>query len=134
MKVTNIKRLNKEDFDKEYHSLIDRIAFSINPFMEQVVNAFNKNVDFDNLNQHFMYLEIQVDASGVPTMNSEIKNPLKNRIKGIMCVSVDNLTDTTLLTGAPAVLFTQNNGVITINQVTGLLSGKKYRLSIILIG
>lgn len=134
MKVTNIKRINKEDFDKDSQETVDKLAFIINPFSEQIVNALNKNIDFDNLNQEIINLETQVNASGVPTINSEVKNPLKTRIKGIYCVSAQNLTDNTLLVGAPFIVYSLNSGVITINQITGLPANKKFRLSMILIG
>jgi len=134
MKVTNIKRLNKDDFDKEYHSLIDRLSFALTPFMEQVTSAFNKNIDFDNLNQEIINLETQVDNTGKPTINTEIKNPLKTRLKGIYCVSAQNLTDNTLLTGAPFIVYTVESNMIRISQITGLPAGKRFNLSIILIG
>jgi len=134
MKVTNIKRLNKDDFAKEDQALVDRLSFALTPFMEQVVNAFNKNIDFDNLNQEIIYLETQVDNNGVPVINSEVRNPLRTRIKGIYCVSAENLTDNTLLTGAPFVVYRLDSGMINIRQITGLVSGKRYRLSMILIG
>lgn len=134
MKVTNIKRLNKDDFDKEYQSLVDRLSFSLTPFMEQVVSAFNKNIDFDNLNQEIINLETEVDSNGIPKINREIKNPLKTRIKGIYCVSAQNLSDNTLLTGAPFVLYTIESNMIRIAQITGLPADKRFNLSIILIG
>lgn len=134
MKVNNIKRLTKDDFDKEYQQLIDRLSFSLTPFMEQVVSAFNKNVDFDNLNQEFIILDTQVDAQGRPTMNSEIKNPLRTRVRGIQCVNAQNMTDNTLLTGGITVVFVVESNLIKISQITGLPTGKRFNLSIILIG
>jgi len=134
MKVTNIKRINKDDFDKDSRELVDRLSFALNPFLEQVVNVLNKNIDFDNLNQEIINLETQVNSSGIPTINFEIKNPLKTRIKGIYCINAENLIDNTLLTGAPFLTFTLESGVIRITQITGLPSNKMFRLSIILIG
>lgn len=134
MKVTNIKRLTKDDFDREYQQLIDRLSFSLTPFMEQVVSALNKNIDFDNLNQELIVLDTQVDAQGRPTINSEIKNPLRTRPRGIHCVNAQNLSDNTLLTGGITVVFTVESNVIRISQITGLPAGKRFNLSIILIG
>ena len=47
--VTNLKRLVKEDFAAEDQALVDRLSFSINPLIEQLSNAFNKNIDFQNM-------------------------------------------------------------------------------------
>lgn len=133
-KVTNIKRLDKVDFSKEDHNLVDRLAFVINPLSEQIVNAFNKNIDFENLNQEFINLETQVDVNGRPTMNFELRNPLRTKPRGICCVGAQNLSDNTLLTGAPFILFTVESNIIRIAQITGLPAGKRFNLSIILIG
>lgn len=134
MKVTNIKRIVKEDFNKDDQELVDKLAFALNPFLEQVVSAFNKNIDFDNLNQEVINLETEVDSSGTPKLNFEIKTTLKTRIKGLICVSAQNLTDLTYPTGAPFISYTTNNNLITIRNITGLPANKRFRLSIILIG
>lgn len=133
-KVGNLKRIVKEDFDQEDQPLIDKLAFSLNPFLEQVVSAFDKNLDFDNLNQAFVTVDTEVNNLGVPKLKLELKSQLKTRVRGMLCVSAQNLTDTTFPTSAPFITYTVNNGIITFNNITGLPANKKFRLSLILIG
>lgn len=133
-KVNNIKRLVKEDFPQQYQDLIDKVAFVYNPLAEQIIYAFNKNIDFDNLNQEFLTITVKVDGSGVPVNNSEIKTSLKTRVKGLEVIRADNTTDNATLTGAPFIVFTVKNNIITISQVTGLVPDKDYSVGVIIYG
>jgi len=56
-KVNNIKRLVAEDFDQDYQDLVRQIAYTTNPFFEQITQAFNKSIDFENLNQDLVTIE-----------------------------------------------------------------------------
>lgn len=133
-KVTNIKRLVKEDFEAEDQPLVDKLAFALNPFLEQVSAAFNKGIDADNLNWQTGFVEIEVDANGIPKITTQIKIELKVRIKGSWVILAQNLTDNAFPTGTPFVTFTTNNNLLTIQHVAGLPADKRFRLSIILIG
>jgi len=124
----------KEDFEKEYQGLIDKISFIINPMGEQLVAALDHSIDFDNLNQQFTQTTVTVGSNGSPTPSLEIKYTLKTKLKGIMCISAQNTTDATLLTGAPFILYTTDGSIIKVTQITGLAPNKKYNLSLILIG
>ena len=77
MKITNFKRMIKEDFEKEYQGLIDKISFIINPMGEQLVAALDHSIDFDNLNQQFTQTTVTVGSNGSPTPSLEIKYTLK---------------------------------------------------------
>lgn len=131
MKVTNLKRIMVEEFPEEDRETVKKLAFALNPFLEQLVSAFNKNIDFDNLKQDFIYFETTVDANGVPVSNSEIL--IKSfRPRGIQCVFAQNLRDNNFPTGAPFVTFTIENNVIKVLHVTGLPANKPFRLGLIL--
>lgn len=132
--VTNLKRLIKEDFPEEFQELVDKLAFSYNPLMEQLTAAFNNGIDFNNLSQQYAVITLKVDASGIPSTAAEFKYSLKTRIKGVQCIRAENLSDTTSLTGAPFVSFTTKNDLIQITQITGLVADKQYRLSLVVIG
>ena len=47
-KLQGFKRIQTEDFPKEYQSVIDRLGYSINVFAEQVLDAFNKKIMADD--------------------------------------------------------------------------------------
>lgn len=133
-KVTNIKRLVKEDFEADDQELVDKLAFSLNPFLEQVSAAFNKGIDDDNLNQQSMFIETELNANGVPKVPLQIKVDLKVKVKGTRVILAQNLTDGTFPTGTPFITFTINNNLLTVQHIAGIPADKKYRLSIILIG
>jgi hypothetical protein len=134
-KVNNIKRLTKEGFDEEYHQLVDTLSYSLNPLIDQIVNAFNKNINFDNINQELVSIEATVNASGVPKSELNIKSALKTRINGCVVVNIVNLTNSTaLLTGSPFINYDLATNGIIIKQITGLISDNKYRVSFVLIG
>lgn len=134
MKIPIFKRLAVEDFPQEFRSLVDKIAFSYNSSMEQLNTALSGNIDFDNLNQAVVTFKVSVNGSGVPLEKIQLSSPLKSSVKGITCINVENLTDTSLLLGSPFVSFTRNSGILTINQITGLQPNKQYNVTVILIG
>lgn len=133
-RVTNLKRIVKEDFPAEYQELVEKMAFSINPLTEQLTAAFANGIDFENLSQQFAVITVKVDGTGAVTTSGELKYTLKTRIKGIQCIRAENLTDSTPLTGAPFVSFTMRNNIIQFTHITGLVPGKEYRLSLVIPG
>lgn len=134
MKVTNLKRLAKEDFSQENQALVEKLAFAINPFLDQLNQALDKNIDFDNLNQSITTFKVRVNASGIPITPVQLKSSLKTNVQGIQVIRVDNITDSTNLSGAPFITFTRNSGLIYIQHITGLVANKDYNIAVILIG
>lgn len=134
-KISGFRRLVKEDFDKDDQPLIEKLASVFNLFQEQVYYAFNNGIDIsNNLNAQTTTIKITVDSSGVPQSNKEIKYTLKTRPLGSTVIKVRNLTDTTLLTGAPFMVFSLSGDILTINQITGLLVGKEYEITVVVYG
>lgn len=133
-RVTNLKRIVKEDFSPDDQELVEKLGFSINPLTEQLTAAFSNGIDFENLNQQFSIITVKVDGAGMVTTSGELKYQLKTRIKGVQCIRAENLTDTTPLTGAPFVTFTMKNDLIKLLHITGLVANKEYRLSLIIPG
>lgn len=133
MKVNNFKRINKEDFEQDDQALVEKLSVVLTPFLEEVASALTKNVDFDNLNQHYTTFTIQQKA-GKPITQTQIKYPLKSRLKGINLIGAENLTDSTSLSAAPFINYTTNGDLITITSVAGIPDNKQFRFSIILIG
>lgn len=132
MKISGFKRLIKEDFPADQQPLIEKLATVFNLFQEQVYYAFNNNITIDeNLNAQSVVYRVKVDASGKPVGNNQIKYNLKTKPKGAQVINVQNVTDTTLLAGAPFVTFVVNSNILTITQVTGLLPNKEYDVTIV---
>jgi hypothetical protein len=132
MKISGFKRLIKEDFPADQQPLIEKLATVFNLFQEQVYYAFNNNITIDeNLNAQSVVYRVKVDATGKPVGNNQIKYNLKTKPKGAQVINVQNVTDSTLLSGAPFVTYVVNSNIITITQVTGLLPNKEYDVTIV---
>lgn len=128
-----LKRLVKEDFKKEDQAIIDKIAFILNPALESLTQALSNNLTFEeNLNAQVKELELIVGSNGIPTSSVSFSSTLKGTCKGLMVVRVENLTNSVAYpSGAPFISFSDNAGQITINHITGLTAGNKYRLRVI---
>lgn len=133
-KVDNIKTFQKEDFDPEYKQLVDTLAFAINPFMEQIVAAFNKNIDITNLTDIITDFTVSVDSSGVPTMPTSVKISDNTRnirkVLGMAVINHENLTDSVDVTSQPYITFSVNKDLASINRITGLPADKRFKLTV----
>ena len=135
MKLNDIKRIRTEDFEQEDRDLIGKLAFALNPFLEQISAAFNKNIDFENLNQEVLAMTVEVDATGVPKTLTDLKSSLKSRVSGLQVIKAVNLEgDGTFLTSAPFITFTLVGNLIRVQHVTGLPANKRYNLTMISYG
>ena len=133
-KIDNVRRIIKEDFAKEYHQLIDRLAYVVNTFMEQVQQQVNGNLDFTNLNQDIVKVRLTLDNTGLPKNNQKIRTDLINP-QGLIVVKARNLTDSTIFpTTAPFISFTSTGTVINVQNITGLQADNEYELTIQIIG
>lgn len=133
MLVNNFKRINKEDFEQEDQALVEKLSVVLTPFLEQVAAALSKNIDFENLNQHYSFFTV-AQTAGVPQVLTQLKYPLKTRLKGLQVIAVENLTDSQPLTAAPFINYKLEGDLITITKIAGIDDNKKYRFSVILIG
>lgn len=130
----DLKRLAKEDFPQDDQELVGKLAFPINAFFEQVRNALNKNLNFDNLNQEIITLTVTV-VSGIPTMKTQFKSNIKGNVQGIIVVYASNLTTPGMYpTSCPFITSAQNGGLVTINHISGLQDNQEYRLKLLTIG
>lgn len=144
--ITNLKRLIKEDFPKEEQELIDKLAYSLNPLIDQLSAAFNKNINIDNLSREFVtatvvnvtglgsYMVNGINTGGDLSPSVQIKSKLSGKIIGINIIRADNLTNpATYPINAPWVSWSSEAKIITIRKVTGLQDGDKYNLVLELI-
>lgn len=124
-----------EDFESDDRALVQKLAFALNPFLEQISTIFNKNIDFDNLNREVLYITLEVDSAGIPKTQTVIKSSLKSRVKGFNVIKTDNLTnDGTFPTSGVQISFTSSGSLITINHVAGIPANKRYTLTVESIG
>lgn len=132
-KISNIKRLIKEDFAQKDQDLIDKLAYVLNPFLDQVTKAFNKGINIDNLSREFVYATV-VNTAGILAPSVQIKTKLASKMIGINVIKADNTTNPgTYPTNAIGLSWTVEKDIITLNKVTGIQDGQKYNLVLELI-
>lgn len=133
-KLSNFKLLKKDDFDQDQHDFIDKVAYVINPFLEQISNAFNKNITIDNLSREISSIDVENATGGTLKIPVDLKTRLTGRIVGIHVIKSDNLTNTAVYpTNTVGVSWTLNGTIINIKNVTGIQDNNKYRLTLELI-
>lgn len=131
----DFKRIAKEDFDSEYQTLIDRLAYPINSFIEQTRNLFSNNIDFQNLNQEIIEITMRVNADGNPITANQYRSTLNTRVQGMLCINVQNNTNPGIPPSqAPFATFVQNENIVTISNITGLTENDEYVLRFLTIG
>lgn len=140
-RIPDLRQLKKEDFDSKDQKLIEKLAFPINNFMQQVVNALKNGIDFNNLNQETFIISVSVNSSGAPISLVQFKNGLATKVAGMTCINVINQTSNIRFpTAQPCITWNQNNNILTITNVSGLpipagqTNSDTYQLTILTIG
>ena len=130
-RIPSIKRLTTEDF-KDQGSWIGKLFAPLNDFMASVVVALNKGLTFqDNFSAQVKVLEFEKDANSFPM---SFACTLTTRAAGLWIVKAEHVAGTPdTLTTAVWADWQYDNGVVTINNISGLTNGKKYRISVIII-
>lgn len=133
MKFETPKRLIKEDVEEDDRPLVESIGYVINPSFEQLSKILDKNLTIeDNLNQSKQDVIITVNASGTPNPVVQFKTGIKGNCAGTLVIKAENQTNRqTYPTGTPFISWTEQNGVLTINNITNLQANNKYKLKII---
>lgn len=132
----NLKQIRREDYDQEFHGLIDRLGYSLNDFMSAVIGALTGGINFVNLNQELKDVIVKVDSSGNVINLPILKPNVTGRINGILCIKADNLTNLTgFPTGMPWISYTiSGNNNINVLNITNLQTDSEYRLKLLIIG
>ena len=132
MKIQAPKRIMTSDFEDDDKAVAGKMASLLNTFLEEMYSLSNKNVTIgDNLDQSVKTISLQVNSSGIPTTSISFQNPLKGKIQGCQVIRVFG---NSYPTAQPFVSFTERNGVIEVNHVSGLPANTNFQLVILLIG
>lgn len=134
-RVPDFKRIAKEDFDETQQPLIEKLAYPINSFFEQVRNAFNKNIDFTNINQEIIEFTVQVDVNGNPLTPLQFKSTLRTTVQGMTCIRGENLTSLGIpVVNTPFATFSPNGNIVVISNIKGLTANERYKLRFLTYG
>lgn len=131
-KISNYKRITYEDYSEESAEMMEDLSDILNPFMREVTDAINGNLDFENLDQNTIEFQVSVDSSGKPNNNK--LNVQKSSVKGMTVISARNLSNSSVYAnGQPFISFspTTTQNVITINNISNLPANNTFLLTII---
>lgn len=136
MKIPQYRRIYKNDFDQDDQKLVETMALSINNGFDILYDLVNKKLTLsDNFNGTVKDVTVILDSLGTPTDTNSISLDSDSRIIGVQVLRAVNLTDNTIYPSqAPFVSFTQTERGVTINNVTGLQQGNKWKLTVFAYG
>lgn len=131
--MDSVRRIRTEDYPEDSREVIAALAPILNSFMEQVVNIFDGNVDYDNIRRNLVIVDVET-VSGVPTSLTRVKYDVKGKVVGTDCIQAINQSQTTdFPTAQPFVSFTTESNLLTLRHISGLQDNIKYRLYIEII-
>lgn len=130
-KINSYRRLSLGSFSGENAQLVQTLSDVLNPFMREVTDVINGNIDFENLSQNIITIEVTVDVNGKPVsnqINTGVLNP-----KGFQVIrAINNTNPAVTVTGQPFIVFSpQGNGVVSVSKITNLQPNNKYLLTIV---
>ena len=134
-KLPGYRRIFEQDYPQQYQDLVKQLAVTLNYGFDSIYQLLNGKLTFaDNLDSVTKTLTLQVDSTGKPTSNATITKGSTNTISGLIVARVVNTTNsTTYPTGGVFVTYTETNQTITLNNITGLVAGNNYNITIVTI-
>lgn len=132
-KLASARRIVSEDFDAKDRALIDKLSYTINPFLDSVINALNGQLTLgDNLKVSDITVEIKTPI--VQNNRPRVLTKLGAICRGIVILNIENLTNNdAILTAAPFIEFNNiSNNEIEIKNITGLDANSRYSFRLVL--
>lgn len=127
-----LKKLIKEDFNKKDQDLIGKLAFIINPAIQQLINVLNNGLTLSNLATQIKTISIQVDATGTPTSSLSFISTLSTQCSMIQVGRVLNLTNSAVYpSGGVLISFIESGDNIQIQNITGLSPGYTWQITLV---
>jgi hypothetical protein len=125
---------------------MQKLAFILNPFLDDVVAAFDGDITVDNLTRQYAsctirtiqgptsYLVNNISTGGQINPTVKVKNNLTNPLVGINVINVRNATNPNgFPLAAVGITWTVATNIITITSVSGLPDGQAFNLTLELI-
>lgn len=136
MKLPGFKRLNKNDYAKEFKDLVDRLSVSLNIGIETLYTLANNNISLaDNTLCDIKEFTVSVDSSGIPKSSLSIPLSKVTKVIGTEVIFGQNQTNSNIYaTGQPFITYTQNGSSLTINQIAGLPADNVFLLRTVIYG
>lgn len=134
MKIQIPKKIRTEDFDSESQDIAGKIGEIYNNFADEVYQALDGRIGFDNLSRKLVDVVIVIDSAGKVKNPPQIKLDLPIRLRGLTVVRAQNqVNPVTYPLAQPFVSWTATSTILTILNVTGLQPSSQYLLTLELL-
>ncbi len=135
-RLPNFRRIFKQDYEEEFHSLVDRLSVSLNIGLESLYSALNNRLTFaDNFLATVRTVSVEVNSSGIPKVTTSFTTDTTTPLSGLLVIKSTNSTNpTTYPTGGINITYTQNNNQVLINHIAGLPADNSFQLTIVALG
>jgi hypothetical protein len=132
-KLPSWRRVFEQDYPQQYQDLIKQLAVSLNYGMDTLYQTLNNGLTFaDNIKSTINTFQVKVDSTGKPTTTVTITKSNTSNIIGLIVVKAVNLTNSnSYVTNAPFVSYTETTNTLVINNITGLIAGNSYNITVL---
>lgn len=133
MKIPSFRRIFKTDYKSEDQELVEKLAFSINVFNDNMTNAMNHQMSLaDNIQCTLKTFNVKVTSGGEPATPVSFSLTSNGKLTGITVLSATNTTNPNVYpTSAPFITYSLNNNIVTIKNVAGLPVDNVFSLTIV---
>lgn len=127
------KKILREDL-KDAPPWISQVIEPFNSLGESVYQAFNKNITFaDNVASFIKELTYKTSVSYPAAEVVEFANTLKTKAIGLWPLQVVDRSTYLPAAGPIYIPWVENNGVIQVGSITGLVASKTYTVRLLVI-
>lgn len=131
--VDNTKRILADDFPEDDREFASQFGEIYNFTIENITNAINGQLNYDNLSKELVEITITVDANGTPTTSPDFIASV-NMVGSTVIRAVNLLNFANYVQSHPFITYTRVQGEkYRIQNITGLNPDEKYQLLIELI-
>lgn len=132
MKIQAPRRIIAEDFPQEDQNAAHQLGGILNNYNEELYSLVSQNITIsDNLNQEIKSITVNVNILGNPNNPIKFKNNLKGKIQGM---NVIRTFGEQYVIYHPFIDFSESGGIVTINNIKGLVPDMDYTFVIHIIG
>jgi hypothetical protein len=130
-KIPNYRRISTGDFSADNSQDMNQLAEILNPFMRDVTDVINGQIDFENLSQNIIQFEATVDSNGIPVTKQV--NIGTSNFNGFSVINARNITNPSIYpTGQPFISAVPTGSqVVNINNISNLPANNKFLLTVI---
>lgn len=137
MKLPAVKRLSYDNVPEEQQQTVETIANIINPFMDDVSQIVNGNINFDNLSFKTAKFEVKTDSNGLIIGQLIINTGLKKQPTGCLIMDLRMSNDSNSvpnIDNTPFMLWrAYSESTVKVDKILNLKANSAYLITVMFI-